>query len=284
MAQLSVIVMCRSERPPPDPTRSLASSATKSPTTQKAESIKTQGVLSPILVRPLAEGFPEHFEIVTGARRFRAAQLAGLDSVPVRIVNLSDSDVLEIQVIENLQRVEIHPLEEARGFRALLQLDGYDIHKISSKIAKSPNYVATRLKLTDLVAEVAEAFLKNELMVGHALLIAKLPDGLQKEALNQAFVSAWSDGKHERVLKPIASLQAWIEQHVFLQLDKVPFPKDDVTLLPEAGSCLECPKRTGFNKLLFPDATSDQCSLCGITSQIDQYSAKETKRERITTS
>ena len=112
-------------------------------------SIKAQGALSPILVRPLPEGFPEHFEIVTGARRFRAAKLAGLDIVPVRIVNLSDTDVLEIQVIENLQRVEIHPLEEARGFRALLQLDSYDIHKISSKIGKSPNYVAARLKLTD---------------------------------------------------------------------------------------------------------------------------------------
>jgi ParB family transcriptional regulator, chromosome partitioning protein len=235
-----------------------------------------QGVLSPILVRPLPEGFPEHFEIVTGARRFRAAQLAGLDSVPVRIVSLSDTDVLEIQVIENLQRVEIHPLEEARGFRALLQLDGYDVHKISSKIGKSPNYVAARLKLTDLVPEVAEAFLKNDLTVGHALLIAKLPDGLQKEALNQALVSAWNDGKHERVLKPIASLQAWIEQHVFLQLDKVPFPKDDATLVPEAGSCLECPKRTGFNKLLFPDATSDQCSdpNC-FNNKLDKFVARQ---------
>jgi ParB family transcriptional regulator, chromosome partitioning protein len=72
--------------------------------TQKAESIKTQGVLSPILVRPLPEGFPEHFEIVTGARRFRAAQLVGLDSVPVRIVSLSDNEALEVQVVENLQR------------------------------------------------------------------------------------------------------------------------------------------------------------------------------------
>ena len=69
-----------------------------------AESIKNQGVLSPILVRPLPEGFPERFEIVTGARRFRAAQLAGLDSAPVRIVNLSDTDALEIQVL-HLSRV-----------------------------------------------------------------------------------------------------------------------------------------------------------------------------------
>jgi ParB family transcriptional regulator, chromosome partitioning protein len=114
------------------------------------------------------------------------------------------------------------------------------------------------------------------LTVGHALLIAKLPDGLQKEAFNQAFVSAWSDGKHERVLKPIASLQAWIEQHVFLQLDKVPFPKDDATLVPEAGSCLECPKRTGFNKLLFPDATSDQCSdpNC-FNNKLDKFVARQ---------
>lgn len=133
-----------------------------------AESIKTQGVLSPILVRSLPENFPEHFEIVTGARRFRAAQLAGLDTVPVRIVSLSDNEALEVQVVENLQRSEIHPLDEARGFRALLQLDGagYDIHKISAKIGKTPNYVATRLKLTELVPEVAEAFLKDGLAIG----------------------------------------------------------------------------------------------------------------------
>lgn len=108
------------------------------------------------------------------------------------------------------------------------------------------------------------------------LCIAKLPDGLQKEAFNQAFVSAWSDGKHERVLKPIASLQAWIEQHVFLRLDKVPFPKEDATLAPEAGSCLECPKRTGFNKLLFPDATSGQCSdpIC-FNNKLDKFVARQ---------
>ncbi len=243
-----------------------------------AESIMTQGVLSPILVRPLPEGFPEHFEIVTGARRFRAAQLAGLDSVPVRIVSLSDNEALEVQVVENLQRTEIHPLEEARGFRALLQLDGtaYDIHKIAAKIGKTPNHVATRLKLTELVPEVAEVFLKNEIAVGHALLIAKLPEALQKEALNEAYVTAWSDGKHDRVLKPIASLQAWIEQHVFLQLDRVPFPKDDAILLPEAGSCLECPKRTGFNKLLFPDAHRDQCTDPGCYNQkLDKYLARQ---------
>jgi len=86
------------------------------------------------------------------------------------------------------------------------------------------------------VPEVAEGFLKNELTAEHALLIAKLPGSVKKEALNQAYVTAWIEGKHERVLKPIASLQAWIEQHLFLQLDNVPFPKDDATLVLEAGN------------------------------------------------
>ena len=85
-----------------------------------AESIRSQGVLSPLLVRPLTD---RSFEIVAGARRYRAAQLAEAEAVPVRIVNLTDAEALEAQLIENLQRRDVHPLEEAQGFRALLNLD-----------------------------------------------------------------------------------------------------------------------------------------------------------------
>jgi ParB family transcriptional regulator, chromosome partitioning protein len=85
-----------------------------------AASIRTQGVLSPLLVRPLTEN---GFEIVAGARRYRAAQLAEQSTVPVRIVNLSDAAALEAQLVENLIRSEIHPMEEAQGFRALLALE-----------------------------------------------------------------------------------------------------------------------------------------------------------------
>ena len=80
-----------------------------------AESIRTQGVLSPLLVRPLTEN---GFEIVAGARRYRAAQMAEDDTVPVRIVNMTDAEVLEAQLVENLIRAEVHPMEEAQGFRA----------------------------------------------------------------------------------------------------------------------------------------------------------------------
>src|SRR6204780_5070776 len=97
-----------------------------------AESIRTQGVLSPLLVRPLTES---GFEIVAGARRYRAAQMAEAATVPVRIVHLTDAEALEAQLVENLMRRDVHPMEEAQGFRALLNLDEpkYSIELISAK-------------------------------------------------------------------------------------------------------------------------------------------------------
>ena len=100
-----------------------------------ADSIRSQGVLSPLLVRPLSE---KSFEIVAGARRFRAAQIAEVPTVPVRSVNLSDAEALEAQLIENLQRRDVHPLEEAQGFRALLNLDEprYSVEQIAARQAR----------------------------------------------------------------------------------------------------------------------------------------------------
>ena len=123
-----------------------------------AESIRSQGVLSPLLVRPLTEN---GFEIIAGARRYRAAQIAEMPTVPVRIVNLSDAGALEAQLVENLIRSEIHPMEEAQGFRALLDLDEpkYSIEQIAAKVGKSPVFVASRLKLADLVPAAVEALL-----------------------------------------------------------------------------------------------------------------------------
>ncbi len=123
-----------------------------------AESIRTQGILSPLLVRPLTEN---GFEIVFGARRYRAAQLAGQDTVPVRIRQMSDAEALEAQLVENLIRSEIHPMEEAQGFRALLELEEpkYSIEQIAAKVGKSPAFVASRLKLTDLVPSRSRSLL-----------------------------------------------------------------------------------------------------------------------------
>jgi ParB family chromosome partitioning protein len=144
-----------------------------------AESIRIQGVLSPLLVRPLTEN---GFEIIAGARRYRAAQMAEAPAVPVRIVHLSDAAALEAQLVENLIRSEIHPMEEAQGFRALLDLEDpkYSIEQIAAKVGKSPVFVASRLKLSDLVPAAVEAFYADAIGVGHALLLAKRPPSSRK--------------------------------------------------------------------------------------------------------
>jgi ParB family chromosome partitioning protein len=151
-----------------------------------AESIRSQGVLSPLLVRPLTD---QSFEIIAGARRYRAAKIAEAPTVPVRIVHLTDAEALEAQLIENLQRENVHPLEEAQGFRALLNLEEprYSIEQIAAKMGKSPAYCAARLKLTELSPAVVEAFSKDEIGVGHALLLARLQPAQQEEALNACF-------------------------------------------------------------------------------------------------
>jgi ParB family chromosome partitioning protein len=225
-----------------------------------AESIRSQGVLSPLLVRPLNE---RSFEIVAGARRYRAGQIAGLETVPVRIVHLTDAEALEAQLIENLQRRDVHPLEEAQGFRTLLNLDEpkYSIEQIAVKTGKSPAYVAQRLKLTELAPAVVEAFCKDEIGVGHALLLAKLQPAEQEQAIAACFREDWRGGsKSNRILLPVRNLQQWIEHNILLILKDAPFSKNDASLNPQAGTCLDCPKRTGHNKLLFADVQQDACT------------------------
>ena len=223
-----------------------------------AESIRSQGVLAPLLVREISE---ERFEIVAGSRRFRAAQRAGVASVPVRVINLSDAEAIIAQVVENLQRENIHPLEEANGFRALLDLpeQPFTVAMIAAKAGKNPSYIAARLKLTELVPPVAEAFLGDKLNLGHALLIARLPPAQQGEALKAAFKPSWGMNGQTEILIPVKELAGWIESNLLLDLQAAPFDRTDAALLPEAGTCHDCAKRTGANSLLFPETDRDQC-------------------------
>src|ERR1019366_2427289 len=223
-----------------------------------AASFKTQGVLAPLLVRELEES---KYEVVAGARRLRAARIAELENLPVRVVKLTDAEAIEAQCVENLQRQDIHPLEEALGFRALLELGqlNYSIASIAARTAKSEAYIYGRIRLADLIPPVADAFLKDQITIGHALLIAKLPAAQQQEAFTAAFRGMWASGGNTQVLIPVRELAAWIESNILLQLASVPFDKQDETLVPEAGSCANCPKRTGFNKLLFAAVVNDSC-------------------------
>jgi ParB family transcriptional regulator, chromosome partitioning protein len=223
-----------------------------------AESIRSKGVLSPLLTRRVNG----HFEIVSGARRYRAAQRAGLSEVPARIADLSDEEALETQIVENVLRADVHPFEEAQGFRALLDREGggYTIEKISAKTGKNAAYIAKRIRLLDLIPPVAEAFTAGHIGIEHALLIAKLGADAQEKAFAHCFDGYYAANDSERSVVPVSRLQAWIAQNIYLSLKSVPFSKDDESLVPEAGSCANCPKRTGYNRLLFSEVREDSDS------------------------
>ena len=217
------------------------------------ESIRTNGLIQPITVRPNAQGF----EIVAGARRFRAAQLAELFSLPARIVDINDAQALEWQLVENSQRVDVHPYEEAQGFQRLLDMPGYDVATLVEKSGKSAAHVYARLSLLQLVPSIAEAFSAERITASHANLLARLPQEAQATAYEQCWRKDWQD--KEPHLLPAKHLSAWIQTNLYLSLAEAPFDKEDTTLNPAAGACVTCPRRSGFNTSLFADVQGDQC-------------------------
>ena len=245
---------------------------------------------SPCLVRPRAE---RSFEIVFGERRYRGAAMAEKETVPVCIREMTDAQVLEAQLVENLQRQDVHPLHEAQGFAALLRLEEpkYSIELIAAKCGKSAGYVTSRLRLTELAPAAVEAFTKDEIGLGHALLLAKLQSQQQEEALTACWQESYTGGsKAKRILLPVRHLREWIEHNILLELATAPFSKEDATLVPEAGSCLDCPKRTGHNTLLFEgiaaqhDSCSDPaCYAAKVDAHVKQTVAAKPKLVQITT-
>ena len=218
-----------------------------------AESIRQHGLIQPITVRPNADGF----EIVAGARRFRAAQLAELFSLPARVVELDDAAAMEWQLVENSQRVDVHPYEEAQGFQRLLDLPGYDVAPLVEKSGKSASHIYARLSLLQLIPSVAEAFMQERITASHANLIARLPQEHQADAFENCWRKDWQD--KEAHLLPAKHLSAWIQANLYLNLAEAPFDREDTTLKPEAGACVTCPRRSGYNTSLFADVQGDQC-------------------------
>ena len=130
-----------------------------------AESIEQHGVLQPLVVRPLANGA---YQLVAGERRWRAARIAGLTEVPVVIKELSDEEVIEIAMIENLQREDLNPLEEALGYRYIMDELGITQEQAAEKVGKSRPAVANALRLLKLPDEVQEMIKNNLISPGHA--------------------------------------------------------------------------------------------------------------------
>lgn len=226
-----------------------------------AESIRNQGVLSPLLVRPILVrglvGDLLRYEVVCGARRYRAAKLAVVPAVPVRVVQLTDDQVLELQVVENLQREGVHPMDEALGYEALKRR-GYSSIRIAAKVGKSVSYVDARLRFTDLGPVARDAFLEGKLSPSVALLVARIPHvDLQAKAVKEIL----QDERRPDHTLTVFEVRRLIEHDYMRSLKGCQFPVSSAQLLPAAGPCTTCPKRTGSQRELFDDVDSpDVCT------------------------
>jgi ParB family chromosome partitioning protein len=156
-----------------------------------AESIKQRGVLEPILIRPKGK---KH-EIVAGSRRFRAAGLAGLETIPALVSQLSDIDALEAAIIENGQRVDIHPLDEAQGFHALIEADPkrFTPAIVAGRVGKSETYVQRRLRLLSLEAPIRKALMEDRLSLAHAMRLLRLSPEHRAKAVDPHEGVVWRE-------------------------------------------------------------------------------------------
>ena len=138
-----------------------------------ADSIAQHGVLQPLLVRPLLSG---GYQIVAGERRWRASRMAGLATVPALIRELTDSEVMQIALIENLQREDLKPLEEAQGYQALMEEFGFTQDEISKSVGKSRPAVTNALRLLNLPEAVRGILARGDLSAGHARTLLSFKD------------------------------------------------------------------------------------------------------------
>lgn len=166
-----------------------------------ADSIKKVGVLQPILVRAHGAGY----QIIAGERRWRAAQAAGLERVPVRVMAISDTEALALALIENLQRSDLNPIEEARGYRRLIAEYGMTQAELADRVSKSRSAVTNTLRLLDLPEDIQEQLYEGRLSAGHARAILSIPDDDRRHTLARKCVD---EGVSVREAEGLAKLLA----------------------------------------------------------------------------
>jgi len=180
------------------PRRSFAQEALQS----LAESIRAQGILQPIVARALASG---GFEILSGERRWRAAQLAELPTVPVVIKDVSDEAAIAIGLIENIQREDLNPVEEALGLKRLQEEFGLNQEQVASAVGRSRPAVANLMRLLQLESEVLGLLERQEIDAGHAKALLALSGGDQVRAARQVYQRRLSVRQTEALVRSLAT-------------------------------------------------------------------------------
>jgi ParB family chromosome partitioning protein len=153
--------------------------------TELADSIREHGVLQPILVRPAGA----KFELIAGERRWRASQMAGREAIPAIVVEFDEQTALEVSIIENLQREDVSPLEEATMFRRMTETFGYSVRQLAQKVGKDKGYVENRLRLSDAPADVRELLSLRKDTISHAYELMKIGDERTRRRLAKKIVA-----------------------------------------------------------------------------------------------
>lgn len=171
-----------------------------------AESIKAQGIMSPILVRQLKQGQAAgKYEIIAGERRFRAAKLAGLDSVPVLVRDVPDEAAAAMALIENMQREDLNPLEEAQGLQRLIREFGMTHETAAQAVGRSRSAASNLLRLLNLAEPVQTMLMAGDIDMGHARALLALDRATQITAANQISAKKMSVREAESLVKKLAA-------------------------------------------------------------------------------
>lgn len=245
-----------------------------------AESIRTNGILQPILIRPIPgskylasssvtkdnlrrtkvedEKWEQCYRIVYGERRFRAAMIAGLETIRCEIRELTDEQAQEIQIVENLQRKDIAIMEEAEAFAALAKTQ--EMQEIALRVGKSAKYVSDRIKLTRLIPDFKIVLSQSRIRIKDALVIASIDKEGQKVIAGQLLPRGWREDE-----SPISTHNlGWYVSRQTSSLSKAPFDIEDDSLYPDAGTCIGCKSNTSSSPLLFSELEDSTCvnSVC----------------------
>lgn len=226
-------------------------------------SVLKMGVIQPITVRlSRSAGIITTYEIVCGERRFKAAlsvktAVKTRDEIPASIVDITDAEAMELMVTENLQRKDVHPLEEGNAFQFMIDKMNYSVIDIAAKIGKNEPFVIRRLQLLNLIKDLKEIFLKNELSIGHAELLSRVNEQSQLLWFTDIYSSPYSGGQGT-----IKSLKQWLSNKTERTLSKANFKLDAVFEGKQfiCASCTNCPKNSSVNHTLFPD--SQEVAIC----------------------
>ncbi|MGG7605319.1 ParB/RepB/Spo0J family partition protein [Massilia sp. BKSP1R2A-1] len=173
-----------------------------------AASIKTQGIMQPVLVRPLGEGAPVPYEIIAGERRFRAAQMAGLEEIPVLVREVDDQSAAAMALIENIQREDLNPLEEAQGIQRLINDFNFTHEQAATAVGRSRSAVSNLLRLINLAQPVQTMLMAGDIDMGHARALLAVDSANQITLANQVIAKRLSVRETEKLVARALEEQA----------------------------------------------------------------------------